>query len=441
MDFLVPLLRGLFGVAVLIGIATLISSNREKINWRLVVIGIGLQLAFAFLVLWTEPGRVVFETLGAMFAGLLEFTFAGSEFIFGPLGQDPETEDAFGFIFAFHVLPTIVFFGSLMAVLYYLNLVQPVVRWMGHFMARAMNISGAESLSAAANVFIGQTEAPLVVKHYIKGMTRSELMTLMTGGMATIAGGVLASYIILLGGDDPAQRTLFASHLLSASIMSFPAAIVMAKILVPEVDRPETYGDVELHVEQSDSNVIDAAASGAAEGLRLALNVGAMLLAFIALIAMLNFLFSWVGNPVLFGFELWDLNAAVAEWSDGQFEALSLEAIFGTVFAPLAWAMGVEATDIFMFGSLLGEKVVINEFVAYVSLGELTAALSERSVIIATYALAGFANFSSIAIQIGGIGGIAPSRKSDVALLGIRAVIGGALASWMTATIAGVLIA
>ncbi len=440
-DTLVFALRGLFGIAVLLSLAVLFSSDRRNINWRLVAIGVGLQLIFALLVLKTTPGQVLFEGIGAAFAGLLAFTFAGSEFIFGPLGMDPEQDGAFGFVFAFQVLPTIVFFGSLMAVLYYVNLIQPVVKGLGRFMAKAMNISGAESLSVAGNVFIGQTEAPLLVKHYIPGMTRSELMTLMTGGMASIAGGVLASYILFLGGDDPAARAVYASHLLSASIMSAPAAIVMAKILIPETGQPETYGDVEIEVKQDDANILEAAASGAAEGLKLALNVGAMLLAFIALIAMINFLLQWVGNPSLLGFKPYDLNTLIENISNGQFEALSLEAILGTLFAPLAWAIGVETADIFQFGRLLGEKVVVNEFVAYVSLSQLEGVISERSFIIGTYALCGFANFSSIAIQIGGIGGIAPERKADVALLGVQAVIGGALASWMTATIAGVLIA
>lgn len=440
-DILVFALRGLLGIAVLLGLAVLFSSDRRNINWRLVAIGVGLQLIFALLVLKTTPGQVVFEGIGAAFAGLLAFTFEGSEFIFGPLGMDPEQEGSFGFVFAFQVLPTIVFFGSLMAVLYYVRLIQPVVKGLGRFMAKAMNISGAESLSVAGNVFIGQTEAPLLVKHYIPGMTRSELMTLMTGGMASIAGGVLASYILFLGGDDPAARAVYASHLLSASIMSAPAAIVMAKILIPETGQPETYGDVEIEVQQDDANILEAAASGAAEGLKLALNVGAMLLAFIALIAMINFLLQWVGNPSILGVEPYNLNAFIDSISDGQFEALSLEAILGTLFAPIAWAMGVETADIFQFGRLLGEKVVVNEFVAYVSLSQLEGVISERSFIIGTYALCGFANFASIAIQIGGIGGIAPERKADVALLGVQAVIGGALASWMTATIAGVLIA
>ena len=437
MPFTVLVLRGLLGLVVLIGIAYLFSINRQAINWRLVGTGIGLQILFALLILKTEPGFLLFETIGNGFATLLEFTYDGSEFIFGPLGRPGEEN---GVIFAFQVLPTIIFFASLMGVLYFLGLVQPLVRGMGWGIKRVLRISGAESLGTAANVFVGMTEAPLVVRPYVKDMTRSELMTLMVGGMATIAGGVLAAYITLLGEQVPETRTLFAAHLLSASIMSAPAAIVTSKILIPETGTPPTRGRTELHVEEESDNVIEAAAEGASEGLKLALNVGAMLLAFIALIAFLNALLGWIGHPSVFGVELYNLNALVAATSGGQFEKLSLEALFGYLFAPLAWAMGVETKDILPFGTLLGEKVAVNEFVAYSSLAELKGTLSERSVLIGTYALCGFANFGSIAVQIGGIGGIAPSRRSEIAALGLRAVLGGALASWMTATIAGVLV-
>jgi CNT family concentrative nucleoside transporter len=271
-------------------------------------------------------------------------------------------------------------------------------------------------------------------------MPLSEMMTRLTGGMATIAGGVLAAYIGFLGGDSPESRQLFAKHLLSASVMSAPAAIVMAKILVPETEAPKTRGGAEIQDTEEVDNVIEAAANGASDGLRLALNVGAMLLAFIALIGAVNAGFEWLGAPVVYGVELYDVNTLVDQASGGRFESLSLEAVFGFFFAPLAWAMGVEAADILQFGTLLGEKVAVNEFVAYASLRDLRGVLSERSVVIGTYALCGFANFSSIAIQIGGIGGIAPSRKSEIAALGLRAVLGGALASWMTATVAGVLV-
>jgi CNT family concentrative nucleoside transporter len=436
----VLILRGLFGVAVMIGLAVLFSENRRAINWRLVAAGIGLQIVFALLVLKTAPGYAVFRFLGDAFEALLGFTYDGSGFIFGQTLGTPGGGS--GVIFAFQVLPTIIFFAALMGVLYFLGLVQPLVRGLGWVMQKTLGISGAESLAASANVFIGQTEAPLAVRPYIQSMTRSELMTLMAGGMATIAGGVLAAYIAFLGGDSPEARSLFAAHLLSASVMSAPAAVVMAKILVPETETPVTRGTVELDEDtRQGANVIEAAAEGASEGLKLALNVGAMLLAFIALIAVINAVLGLFGAPTIAGVTLWDLNSLVAQASGGQFEALSLQAIFGFVFAPLAWAMGVEAADILAFGTLLGEKVAVNEFIAYASLRDLKGVMSERSVIIGTYALCGFANFSSIAIQIGGIGGLAPGRRGEIAGLGLRAVLGGALASWTTAAIAGVLVA
>ena len=439
MDLFISVLRGLFGIIVLAGIAYLFSTDRKNISWRLVGVGIGLQFIFAVLILKTAPGFALFQFLGEGFTQILNFTYAGSQFIFGPLGA-PSTENSIGFMFAFQVLPTIIFFGSLMGILYYLGLIQPVVKGMGWFMTKTMRISGPESLATAANVFIGQTEAPLVVRPYVSSMTKSELMTLMTGGMATIAGGVLASYVAFLGGDNPAEQAIFASHLLSASIMSAPASIVMAKILVPETEKTEVTENVTFTSSDTDANVIEAAASGASDGLKLALNVGAMLLAFVALIQLINFLLGIAAQPTLFGWEPFNLNGVVESLSGGVFTSLSLEAIFGFIFAPIAWAMGVETADILQFGRLLGEKVAINEFIAYLSLGEMKEAMSERSTIIAAYALCGFANFSSIAIQIGGIGGIAPDRKSDVAKLGIRSIVGGALASWMTATIAGMLL-
>lgn len=441
MEAFVHLIRGVFGVVVLIGLAWLASSNRRQINWKLVGIGIGLQVVFALLVLKTAPGRWLFELLGSGFAAILGHTQAGSDFLFGPLAQPPGAAGSIGFVFATQILPTIVFFASLMGLLYYLGLVQPLVRAMGKFMAKTLGISGAESLSAAANVFVGQTEAPLVVKPYVDGLTQSELMTLMVGGMATIAGGVLAAYVTFLGGESTAEQALFAGHLLSASIMSAPAAIVMAKILVPETGTPETIGVATMDVPITDANALEAAAGGAADGLKLALNVGAMLLAFLALLSFANAILGWIGHPNLFGFRPWNLNALVASASGGQFDSLSLEAIFGYLFAPLAWSIGVEAADMLQFGRLLGEKVAVNELVAYASLAELKGIVSDRTIVIGTYALCGFANFSSIAIQIGGIGGIAPGRRSDIAALGVKSVIGGALASWMTATIAGVLVA
>lgn len=436
MSLPILIVRGLFGLSVLIGIGVLFSRDRKNINWRLVGTGVLLQLAFAGLILGTPWGNAFFDWLGERFVDLINFTYAGSGFVLGPLGLPPGHEDGLVFTFAFGVLPVIIFFASLTAVLYHLKVLQFIVRGLGWVMEKTLGISGAEALSAAANVFIGQTEAPLFVRPYINGMTNSELMTLMTGGMATIAGSVLAAYVGFLGGGDPAMDVVFAKHLIGASIMSAPAAIVMAKILVPETGTPETLGTTSIQTHQQDDvNVIEAAASGASEGLKLALNVGAMLLAFIALIAVVNALLGWVGDFT-------GLNNLIASSSGGAFDSFSLQAIFGYLFAPLAWAMGVESADMLAFGSLLGEKIAVNEFIAYGSLGELREAgtVSLRTLTIGAYALCGFANFSSIAIQIGGIGGLAPDRKSDIAKLGLIAVLGGALASWMTATIAGVLI-
>jgi CNT family concentrative nucleoside transporter len=412
---------GILGLAVLIGIALAFSERRSAIDWRMVVTGIFLQLVFAVLVILVPGGRQFFEVLSAIFVRVISFSLDGAAFIFGKLA-DPSS---LGFIFAFQVLPTIIFFASLMAVLYHLGIMQKVVQGMAWVMFKALRISGAESLAVAANVFVGQTEAPLVVRPYISRMTDSELLTMMIGGMATIAGGVLAAYITMLGGADEAARIFYAKHLLSASIMAAPATIVIAKILKPETGESLTRGEVRLHVEKTATNVIEAAANGAADGWRLALNVGAMLLAFIALIAMIDYPLNWIGE--FSGFE------------DATGRALSLSTLLGFALAPLAWVIGVPWQDAVTVGGLIGEKVVTNEFVAYAHLTEIQHELTPKGLLISTYALCGFANFSSIAIQIGGIGGIAPERRSDLARFGLRAVLGGSLATMMTATIAGVL--
>jgi CNT family concentrative nucleoside transporter len=412
---------GVFGLAVLISIALAFSADRRAIDWKLVAAGVSLQLMFAILVIMVPGGRAFFEFLSRIFVRIISFAMDGSAFIFGPLA-DPGN---LGFIFAFQVLPTIIFFASLMAVLYHIGLMQKIVAAMAWVMLKVMRISGSESLSVAANVFVGQTEAPLVVRPYISRMTESELFTMMVGGMATIAGGVLAAYITMLGGSDEAARIFFAKHLLSASIMAAPATIVIAKLLKPEKEESMTRGKVRLHVEKTATNVIEAAANGAADGWRLALNVGAMLLAFIALIAMIDYPLGWLG--VISGFE--------AETG----RALSLSMILGYLLSPLAWVIGVPWADAVTVGGLIGEKVVTNEFVAYAHLTEIRDTLSPQALLISTYALCGFANFSSIAIQIGGIGGLAPERRSDLARLGLKAVLGGTLATMMTATIAGVL--
>ncbi|WP_407352625.1 NupC/NupG family nucleoside CNT transporter [Luteimonas sp. R10] len=418
---------GLLGLAVLLGITWLFSNNRRRVDWRLVGIGLGLQIVIACLVLLTPGGARVFDALSSGFVTLLGFTTEGARFIFGDF-TDPEK---FGFVFAFQVLPTIIFFASFMSVLYHLGVMQKIVQGMAWVITKLMRVSGAETLSVCANAFIGQTEAPLVVRPYIAGMTPSELLTLMVGGMATIAGGVLGAYVLLLGGGDPVQQAVYAKHLITASIMAAPATIVIAKILVPETQEPLTLGSVRVNVEKTTANVIDAAAAGAADGLKLALNVGAMLLAFIALIALLNAPLVWLG-------ELTGLQDALGRPTD-------LSALLGWVLSPLAWLIGVPWQDAATVGGLIGTKVVLNEFVAYVQLGEILrgnvegVSLTPQGRLIATYALCGFANFSSIAIQIGGIGGIASERRADLARFGLRAVLGGSIATMMTATIAGVL--
>jgi CNT family concentrative nucleoside transporter len=433
---MITVLFGILGLAILIGIAWLFSNSKKNINWQIVLTGLGLQLVFAIFVILTPWGSVVFDAIGSFFVKIISFTFDGAAFVFGPLANQAILEQAFpdglkskgvGFVFAFQVLPTIIFFSSLMSVLYHMGLMQKIVQGMAWIMAKTMRVSGAEAISVAANVFIGQTEAPLVVRPYVSPMTKSELLTLMVGGMATIAGGVLAAYVSLLGGTDPAQQLFYAKHLLSASIMAAPATIVIAKILIPEREVSKTMGQVKVMVEKSSANIIDAAATGAADGLRLALNVAGMLLAFIALI----YMFNWVLTGVLT-----DLLGITIKG-----DPVTLEILLGYLLSPIAWIIGVPWQDAVTVGSLIGQKVVLNEFIAYLNLSQIipTGILSQKAVIISTYALCGFANFSSIAIQIGGIGGIAPDRRADLAKFGLRAVLGGSLATFMTATIAGVL--
>ena len=437
---LVSLLRGLLGLTVILGLAFLASSNKKNISWRMVGSALGLQVVLAIFLLkgaemgeWFAPlgwPKAFFSWVSGFFVLVLNFTTAGAEFIFGSLALPPGVEGSLGGFFAFQVLPTIIFFGSLMAVLYHLGVMQKVVQGMAWAMSRFLGTSGAESLSVTANIFVGQTEAPLVVRPYLKGMTMSELMAVMTGGMATIAGGVMAAYIQILG-DPYAQamgvsldvgRQLFAEQLLGASIMAAPAALLLAKILIPETGEPETKGEVKIEVEKSSANVIDAAASGASDGLKLSLNVGAMLLAFLALIAMVNYIIGWGGGLV--GVDV------------------TIQQLLGWALSPLAWLIGIPSQDIVAFGSLVGTKIIANEFVAYLDLaGLITAgALNAKTVTMATFALCGFANLSSIAIQIGGIGPLAPERTSDLAKLGVRAVLAGTFANLMTATIAGILL-
>jgi CNT family concentrative nucleoside transporter len=404
------------GMVVLLLCAWALSNNRRIIHWRTVIMGTALQLLFAVLILRTPPGRAFFAGLTTGVTKLLDFSDAGARFIFGD--NFPEH------FFAFKVLPTIIFFSSLITILYYLGVLQWVVRIFAQVMVKVMGTSGAESLASAVNVFVGQTEAPLLIRPYVPLLTQSELMAVMTGGFANIAGGVLAAYVGM--GVD-------AGHLIASSVMSAPASLVMAKLMFPETEESVTAGTVKVEVERPWTNVIDAAAEGATEGLKLALNVAGMLIAFIAVIAMLNAGLTLLGE----GFD-WILGF----WGYRLIQPLTLELLLGWLFRPLAWIMGVPWSEAGHVGSLLGIKTVINEFVGYARLQEMVGdnLLSERSRIIATYALCGFANFSSIAIQIGGIGAMAPNRKADLARLGFRAMIAGSLATFQTATIAGMLL-
>jgi CNT family concentrative nucleoside transporter len=445
------ILRGLLGLAFIIALAYAFSANRKAVLWRLVAMGMGIQAVLAIFILRGERMAEIFSPLGwpslffkwvsSFFVLVLRFTEEGSKIIFGSLAVGPGGEGSLGFFFAFQVLPTIVFFAALTTLLYHYGVLQAVVRFLAVGMQKLMGTSGAESLSMIANIFVGQTEAPLVVKPYVVKMTSSELFAVMTGGMATIAGGVMATYIMMLGDSFAAAhsltieagRQLFAEQLLGASLMAAPAALVIAKILFPEVDEPVTRGTVKVDVERADANGIDAAATGASDGLRLALNVGAMLLAFFALLAMLNYVVMFVGTlPNMIG-GLFGLTIPVY--------SLSIQMILGWVFAPIAFIIGIPWAESMQVGSLIGTKLVLTEYIAYINLAELTAvqALSDRTIFMATFALCGFANFTSIAIQIGGIGGIAPSRKSELAAFGMKAVLAGSMANLMTATYAGML--
>ena len=444
------ILRGILGILLIIAIAFLLSNNKKHINWRLVIAGLGLQLVFAIFIIKGDDLRALFFPLGwvkdffswvsGFFVLVLNFTTEGAEFVFGNLAKSPGSVGSIGMFFAFQVLPTIIFFASLMSILYYLGIMQRIVQAMAWVMAKTMGTSGAESLSCTANIFVGQTEAPLMIKPYVKGMTKSEILTIMVGGMATIAGGVMAAYIQILGQSysqalniplDEA-RHLFATHLLGASVMAAPAALVISKILFPETTEPETKGNVKVNIEKNASNAVEAAAVGAGDGLTLALNVGAMLIAFIALIALVNYILQGVGDVI-------GINETLKA-AYGQ--PLNFQLLIGLVLQFLAAGIGVPWHDSLHFGSLIGTKIVLNEFVAYLDMGRLIEAkalVNEKAVFMATYALCGFANFSSIAIQIGGIGPLAPNRKSDIAGLGIKAVIGGSLATLTTATLAGIL--
>ena len=423
--------RGILGMLVLLLIAYLFSANRKKINWKTVGAGLTAQILLAIGVLKVPFIQNIFEGIGQVFVNILDYTRAGSIFLLGDLMNI----ESFGFIFAFQVLPTIIFFSALTSVLFYLGIIQKIVLGLAWILTKIMHISGAESLSVAGNIFLGQTEAPLMIKAYLEKMTKSEILLVMIGGMATVAGGVLAAYIGFLGGDDEALRLMYAKHLLAASVMAAPGAIVISKILYPQIEEINT--DVKVSNEKIGSNILDAIANGTSEGLKLAINVAAMLLVFLAFIAMINGIFGWFGDFT-------NLNSWMAE--NTPYEKFSLEAILGIIFAPLMWIIGVAKQDMMLMGQLLGIKLVASEFVGYIQLAELknitnlTHFTYNKSIIMATYMLCGFANFASTGIQIGGIGSHAPGKRKLLSEFGMKALLGGSLASLLSATFAGMIL-
>ncbi|MEM7106490.1 MAG: nucleoside transporter C-terminal domain-containing protein [Bacteroidota bacterium] len=436
MDIFLNILRGFVGMGFLIGILYLLSANKKAINWRLVFSGLAVQLVLALLIFYVPPVRIVFDWMASFFVVVLQFAQEGIDFLFASFITN---EVAPGLLnFAFNILPTIVFFAALSSVLYYLGVLQVIIKGFAWAMSKTMQLTGAESLAAAANVFIGQTEAPLVVKPYLEDMSKSELLCLMTGGMATIAGSVFGAYVGYLGGDDPVQQQLFATHLLTASIMSAPAAIVAAKMLYPE-DREVDLESQKLNIppQQAGSNLLDAISRGTTDGLKLAINVGAMLLVFTALVAMVNFLLGQVGSIAFGNFK--GLNEMVVNMTEGRFDAFNLEFLLGLLFAPIAWLLGVNGPDLLVAGQMLGLKTTLNEFFAYAQLEGIKEMVQPKTLIILTYALCGFANFASIGIQIGGIGAIAPGTRKTLSEFGIKALIGGTIAAFFTAIIAGML--
>ena len=425
------LTRGLIGMVTLILIAYLFSNDRKAINWKTTAIGLAAQLVLAIAVLKIEFAQRIFEFLGKIFIKTLDFTMEGSRFLLG----DMVNIESFGYVFLFQVLPTIIFFSALTSVLFYLGIIQKVVKGLAWTLSKLLNTSGAESLSVAGNIFLGQTEAPLMIKAYLEKMSKSEILLVMIGGMATVAGGVLAAYISFLGGDDEIARLYYAKHLLTASVMAAPGAIVIAKILYPQ--KESINKELDVSQEKIGSNLLDAISNGTTEGLKLAANVGAMLLVFIAFIAMINFGFEKIGS-------FSNLNNWISE--NTPYDLLSLEFILGYIFSPLMWIIGVAKEDMALMGQLLGIKLAASEFIGYMQLGELKDVTNlihlnyEKSIIMATYMLCGFANFASIGIQIGGIGSLAPNQRENLSKFGFLAVVGGTLASLLSATIAGMII-
>jgi len=437
--------RGILGMITLIFIAFLFSSNRKAVNWKTVGLGLAFQLIIAIGVLKVGFIKIIFEWVGQRFIDLLGFTRAGSEFLFG----DMLNIESFGFIFAFQVLPTIIFFSALTSVLFYLGLIQKAVKAMGWLLTKVLGISGAESLSVAGNIFLGQTEAPLLIKAYLEKMNKSEILLVMIGGMATVAGAVLAAYIGFLGGDDKELQLFYAKHLLAASVMAAPGAIVISKILYPQTEKINT--DVHVSQDKIGSNILEAIANGTTEGLKLAVNVGAMLLVFVAFIAMFNGILGGIA-----GFDGFTIEALNIDWhftslneiiaQNTPYDSLSLEFILGYAFAPLMWLIGVAKEDTALMGQLLGIKLAASEFIGYIQLADLknvansTHLTYNKSIIMATYMLCGFANFASIGIQIGGIGSLAPGQRTQLSKFGMKALIGGTIASLISATIAGMII-
>ncbi len=425
-------MRGVIGLTTIIGFAYLISTNKKAINWRIVITGLLLQTTFAVIVLKWEPAFNALNFVSAQFIQLLNFTKEGTAFLVGYPLMDPS--NSWGYIFAFQVLPTIVFFSALTSVLYYLRILQWVVFCFAWVMKKTMNLSGAESLAAAANIFIGQTEAPLVVKPYIGKMTRSEILTLMSGGMATIAGGVLVAYIGMLGGSDEEAKLMFATHFITASILSAPASLLLAKMVIPETE--EINHEMKIEMDNIGTSLLDAITHGTSDGIKLAINIGGILLVFTALIAMLNYITAGIGS-------ITGLNDLITEASDGRYTGLTVQYILGLVFSPVAWLIGVPKEDLMIVGQLLGERTILNEFFAYATMSDLKTAgafSSQKSITITTYALCGFANIVSIGIQITGISILAPEQRSNLADLGVKAITCATLACLMTACLAGILV-
>lgn len=428
---LTSLLRGILGITVLIGLGWLMSERRRAVQWRVVFIGLAVQIAIAIMVLKLPFIQRFFEFVGKLFIKVLESSNAGAEFLFRSFVTGSMEESLMNF--AFRILPTIIFFSALTSVLFYYGIIQKIVYFLAMLLKKALRISGAESLSAAGNIFLGQTESPLLIKEYLPGMNKSELMLVMVGGMATIAGGVLAIYIGLLGGTDPQEQLLFAKHLITASVMAAPGAVVAAKLLVPQTEKIQA--DMQVTRDQVGTNILEAISNGTVQGIKLAVNVAAMLLVFLAFIYLLNQILLVVGD-------ITDLNPLIIDFTNGQYDALSLQFMLGMILSPLAWLLGVPAADMTLVGQLFGEKIILNEMVAYISMKDILEAAKftdTKSIIMATYMLCGFANFASIGILVGGIGALAPNQRSLLGRLGFKALVGGAMASLLSATIIGMI--